>query len=150
MAPYGASQLLRLRQTWLSNEGFSSCSPGGNGGRAEGEIQTARRHARADRADGATHLSTLPMNTVMKLRMCSRLSAELSKISSANRRRKIKKSPMFSTKNSEKIGRYALAQVVSQQIQHNGDILSETSLLECRICFVTWLLRLLTSCGFHK
>lgn len=71
-------------------------------GRAEGEIQTVHQDMRGDEANGATHLSTLPMNTVMKLRMCSRLSAELSKISSAKRRRKTKKSPMFSTKNSEK------------------------------------------------
>ena len=46
------------------------------------------------------YLSTLPMKTVMKLRTCSRLSAEDSKTSSANRRRKMKKSPRFSAKNS--------------------------------------------------
>lgn len=99
--------------------------------RAEGEIQTVRQHAGGEgergggRTDDATtHLSTLPMNTVMKLRMCSRLSAELSKISSANRRRKIKKSAMFSTKNSgEEKRMHALAQVVShfssQQYLHS-------------------------------
>lgn len=79
--------------------------------RAEGEIQTVCQHMRGDGLDSTTHLSTLPMNTVMKLRMCSRLSAEFSKISSAKRRRKIKKSPMFSTKNSEKKERNALAQI---------------------------------------
>lgn len=42
------------------------------------------------------------MKTVMKLRICSRLSAEVSKTSSANRRRKMKKSPRFSAKNSDK------------------------------------------------
>lgn len=51
---------------------------------------------------GDFDLSWLPMKTVMKFRMFSRLSAEVSKISSANRRRKMKKSPRFSAKNSDK------------------------------------------------
>lgn len=55
-----------------------------------------------DMIDEIMHLSMLPMKTVMKFRICSRLSAEVSKTSSANRRRKMKKSPKFSAKNSDK------------------------------------------------
>lgn len=48
------------------------------------------------------YLSTLPMKTVIKLRICSRFSADVSKTLSVNRLRKMKKSPKFSTKNSDK------------------------------------------------
>lgn len=52
--------------------------------------------------DYGLYLSWFPMKTVMKFKMFSRHSAEVSKISSANRRRKMKKSPRFSAKNSDK------------------------------------------------
>lgn len=55
-----------------------------------------------DMVDKVTDLSTLPMKTVIKFRICSRLSADVSRMSSANRRRKMKKSPKFSAKNSDR------------------------------------------------
>lgn len=56
----------------------------------------------ANSNDYGLYLSWFPMKTVMKFKMFSRHSAEVSKISSANRRRKMKKSPRFSAKNSDK------------------------------------------------
>lgn len=110
LAPYGASLPLRPLQALLLNGDSSSCCANRTGGiKAMNEEfpiwpgnSSFQLTTTAGVKDEVMYLSTLPMKTVMKLRMCSRLSAEVSKISSANRRRKMKKSPKFSAKNSDK------------------------------------------------
>lgn len=117
-APCGASPPLRPLQALLLNEDSSSCCAYGTGGIEAicEKFQDGLHHLGltgphnssfqqttiTDVIDWVKYLSTLPMKTVMKLRICSRLSAEVSKTSSANRRRKMKKSPKFSAKNSDK------------------------------------------------
>ncbi len=102
-SPYGASQLQEPLPALPANEDSSFCEWITQS--KQQATWNAKEKVRETQHYSGSHLSMLPMNTVMKVRTCSKLSAEDSNTSSAKRRRNMKKSPMFSAKNSVEVKR---------------------------------------------